>query len=318
MDPITHTLAGAVVASFSGRELSISEPIYLGAMLGSVAPDLDIVFQLKGDMCYLKYHRGFSHSIFGLGIFAFLITGLLLLFYPQAEFSTLFLWTFVGGLSHTVLDVLNSYGAKALWPFNNKKLNIGILTIFDPVLVLIMLSTIVGRFYSHLSTWFGTSALIMYLVFRYLIAIKIRKILINRYGDKIIKVNVLPSMVSIWNWHFLVECNNKLIVGEMKFFSWKLKVKKIFRKQRNHPVVKAALDSRLGKMFKEFTPIFHVFCKRKKYGHEVKFVDLRYLFKDEFIHSATGFFNKQQQLIKGLFHPYSQQKNIKVVDFSGS
>lgn len=318
MDPLTHSLAGAVIASFSGHEPSLANPVYLGVILGSLAPDIDIVYQLKGAMCYLKYHRGFSHSILGSGAISFLITGLLMLFYPHAEFGELFLWTFAGALSHILLDVLNSYGAKVLWPLHNKKINIGILTIFDPILVLIMLATIVGRFYTYLSVWFGAGAVLTYLVFRYFIALKIRKVLLRRYGDKLmLKISVLPSMINIWNWHFMVEYKNKFIVGEISFFSWRSKNKKIFRKQLNHPVVKAALDSRLGKMFKEFTPIFHVFCKRNKQGHEVIFIDLRYLFKDEFMHSATGLFNKQQQLIKGLFHPYNH-KNSKIVDFTGS
>ena len=60
MDPLTHALAGVLTASFSGEPMSITNPILLGALLGSMAPDLDIVYQTKGDVAYLKNHRGFN------------------------------------------------------------------------------------------------------------------------------------------------------------------------------------------------------------------------------------------------------------------
>src|SRR6056297_2806369 len=104
MDPITHALAGSVVASFSGNSLSLTDPLYLGAILGSVVPDLDIVYQLKGDVSYLKNHRGFSHSIPGLILLSTLISGILFFLFPNIVFSKLLFWTFAGACSHTLLD----------------------------------------------------------------------------------------------------------------------------------------------------------------------------------------------------------------------
>jgi len=138
MDPLTHALAGALTASFSGNSMSVTDPIFLGAVLGSIAPDLDIIYQTKGDMAYLKNHRGISHSLIGFAAVSAGIAGFLSLIFPETAYLTIFLWTFLGTLTHGFLDFLNSYGAKLFWPISNKKQNLGILTIFDPVLIFIM------------------------------------------------------------------------------------------------------------------------------------------------------------------------------------
>ncbi|MCL4439674.1 MAG: metal-dependent hydrolase, partial [Firmicutes bacterium] len=66
MDPLTHALVGMGVAALTGEKLSLASPLHLGAVLGALAPDLDIVLQLCGDIPYLTHHRGSSHSIPGV------------------------------------------------------------------------------------------------------------------------------------------------------------------------------------------------------------------------------------------------------------
>jgi inner membrane protein len=316
MDPITHALAGTVVASFSGNSLSLSDPIYLGSILGSVAPDLDIIFQLKGDMSYLKHHRGVSHSIPGLLLFSLFISGILFFLFPGTAFSKTLFWTFAGAFSHSFLDVLNSYGVKLLWPLYNKKVSVGILTIFDPLLLFFILASVVAGLFSYFALFITVSCLLLYLMFRYFMRLEAKKVLKKKYKNCIERIIVIPSMFSIWSWHYLIESKKNFTVGEIQFLSWKDNIKKCLKKQ-NHPAIKSALKSKLGLLFKDFTPIFHVFCSKNKSGLEVEFVDLRYLLKNEFMHSATCLFNNNNQLVKGLFHPYSKNNSINVVDPTG-
>ncbi|HHY93206.1 MAG TPA: metal-dependent hydrolase, partial [Firmicutes bacterium] len=54
MDPVTHALTALAVAGFSGAPFSLLHPAHLSSLLGSLAPDLDIVLQAKGHLAYLR------------------------------------------------------------------------------------------------------------------------------------------------------------------------------------------------------------------------------------------------------------------------
>ena len=54
MDPITHGLVGVALSAFSGRAVSMDNPLTMGAMLGAMSPDLDFVIRIfKDDAAYL-------------------------------------------------------------------------------------------------------------------------------------------------------------------------------------------------------------------------------------------------------------------------
>jgi len=312
MDPLTHALAGTLAASFSGEPASITNPIFLGAILGAMAPDLDIVYQTKGDVAYLKNHRGFSHSLIGFAAISIGIAGFLSLIFPEGAFLTILLWTFIGTLTHGFLDFLNSYGAKLFWPLSKEKQSMGILTIFDPVLIFLMAAGLVGQVFFPIANTVGAVCIVAYLAFRVYMRTKAAIEVKKRYSN-FKKVVVIPSVISIWNWHFMLENDNNITVGEIKFLSWATKIRRSYRKQINHPVVQAALKSKLGRLFKDFTPIFHVAIQKKGDGHLVSFIDLRYFVRDDFMHHATGIVNDKFQLMEGIFQPYSKNRKIKIV-----
>lgn len=311
MDPLTHGLAGTLVASFSGQEFAISNPAVVASILGSLAPDADILFQLKGDMVYLKHHRGFSHSVAGMLVGAFLLTAFLQFFLAGSSWS-IFFWSLMGITSHIVMDLFNSYGVQLLWPFSKKRFGIGLLIIFDPILAGIMGLSLICYRLGWLYRSFTLLMLAGYLSFRWWTSRKIYRILLKRYCSGDVKILVTPSLASLWSWHFLVETRAKVMVGEVNFFSWATKIKRRFKKQMHHPVVLAAMNSKLGKVFQDFTPNFHVFYRRMRNGYLVKFVDLRYLLKEEFLHTATGILDQDHQLKQGVFHPYSKERKVKI------
>lgn len=311
MDPITHVLAGTLIASFSGNQLSIADPIFLAAILGSLAPDGDIIYQVKGDMAYLKKHRGFSHSFIGFAVISAGIAGLLKLIFPETAFITLFFWAFLGNLSHGFLDYLNSYGAQLFWPLNKKRINLGILTIFDPILFLLMLVSVFGQMVNSPLREIGSIGVLLYLLFRLYMRYKAHLKIRERFPS-VKKIVVLPSVVSIWNWHFLLENHNKITVGEVRFLSWTMKIRRSFRKHKNNSFIQVAINSKLGKLFQEFTPIFHVDYKRKNNRHFVNFIDLRYYVRNDFMHHATGIVDENNNLMEGIFQPYSKDRKIKI------
>ena len=80
MDTSTHVLMGLGLASLaqvdpivSGNE-ALTQAVLIGTVIGSNAPDFDILYHLKGNNSYLKNHRSHSHSLPVLPIWAILIS----------------------------------------------------------------------------------------------------------------------------------------------------------------------------------------------------------------------------------------------------
>ncbi len=311
MDPVTHALIGLGLAGFSGETLTISNPLYLGACLGAMAPDLDIICQLKGDVTYLKHHRGFTHSIPGMLALGLGIAVVLFLFNPVYSLGQVFLWTFLGTLSHGVMDILNSYGSKLFWPFSNKRWTLNLVNAVDPVILLVLTAMVFAQKLGF-SSAAGLGLMLLYLCVRYLIALRLNKLLRVKFNPAA-KITVMPSLLKFWCWDCLIENDQQVMFIEVNSFTSVLNVKQeLSKEQKGNSLVKKALESKLGKMFREFTPHFHVIINPWQQGYLVKFLDLRYCLKQEFLHSATIFFNHRQEIAEQIFHPYHKNRKIRI------
>lgn len=311
MDPITHGLLGLGVASFSGEPLSLSSPIYMSALIGSLAPDFDIVMQLRGDLAYLRHHRGVSHSIPGSALIAGILTVPLAMMYPEASPWTLFFWCWIGALSHCFIDIFNSYGAEFLWPLYRQKISVNLLNIFDPYLFLLLVMMLYSQeSYPAVRGW-GTVLALLYVGLRYILSLRIRHLLKNKYGDQAKRIIVMPALRGNWTWDVCVETRDSFIVGQMYSFSLMFNLREMLVKQHDN-LIKAALESKLGRLFREFTPLFHVSLHPTEDGHLVKFFDLRYHLRQQFLHTGTAIFNKENKLVEEVFSPYLGKRNIKI------
>lgn len=311
MDPISHGLIGLGIASLSGEALSLQNPIYFGALIGSLAPDLDIVLQARGDLAYLRHHRGVSHSIPGTALIAGLITPVLTLVFPEASLGTLFLWTWLGALSHAFIDIFNSYGAELLWPVFRKKISVNLLNIFDPYLFfLVSLMLFAEGVIPGVQGW-AIGLVILYLFTRFALNRRVRRQLARQYGSQAKRILVLPALKGNWTWDVFVETKDSFIVGQVYSFSLMFNLRRMLWKQHNS-LIKAALEGRLGKLFKEFTPLYHVSLQPAENGYLVRFYDLRYHLKQQFLHTGTAVFNTEQKLVEEIFSPYLGKRNIKL------
>jgi len=313
MDPVTHAVVGAGVAAFSGGQASLASPIFLGSVLGAVAPDLDIVLQLRGDVVYLRHHRGFSHSIPGLGLLSAAITIVLKLVFPETPLGELLLWTFLGALSHTVLDVMNSYGAQLFGPLDKRRLTVNLLQIFDPVLVALSAGMVLLPGWLLFKPPVAVSILGLYLVFRFVMRRRLCRRLVNQYrAEGLVRVVVMPAIWGLFTWDYLVETGDEYVVGQVNFRGRGVQERRRLVKPRYNKIIDAALESKMGKMFREFTPHFYVAYYLEGGKYIVKFLDLRYFLKSDFLHSATVVFNQQRELMESFFHPYNAKRNIRI------
>jgi len=76
MDPVTHGLAGFLVGQGAFRE-RWGIPAALAVTAGALAPDVDSLAFAWDQFAVLTYHRGLTHSVFGIPGLA-MVTGALL------------------------------------------------------------------------------------------------------------------------------------------------------------------------------------------------------------------------------------------------
>lgn len=165
MDPLTHGVLGAAVSAFSGQTVSLTNPMTIAAIVGSIVPDIDVVIRLfKDDMYYLRHHRGRSHSLPFLILYSFVITFILSFIFKGMNMPLVFLFSFLGATSHTLMDILNSYGAMLF----NKKLKFNLLTLYDPFISLISLFLIFYRNQNNITLITSAVLVAVYLYIRYI------------------------------------------------------------------------------------------------------------------------------------------------------
>ncbi|MGI6554971.1 MAG: metal-dependent hydrolase [Bacillota bacterium] len=314
MDTLTHALIGANIAGLAGHSISMTDPVFLGPVLASMAPDLDIVMQVKGDLAYIKSHRGISHSLPSLLILSGIITVFLHSILPTSvPVTTLFAVTAAGALSHSLFDMLNSYGVKLLWPLYRSKVTCSILSLVDWFIIAFSLITVAAGAYHPNAYWCWTAVITGYLLYRKWTAKRMGLFLARSFrGDGVQKVVVMPARFQIFLWDFLLETRGQFVIGTIHSFSLGTKILRQLKKTKDNLFIKAALESKLGKLFREFTPHFYVMHKKKGCSHLVQFTDLRYYNRTDFMHTGTVFLDEQCCAIEQVFQPYNRNHRVIV------
>jgi len=129
MDPLTHIVTGAALS-----QLAAPPSRAWGALAGvffAVLPDLDYFLSYNNRLAYLKHHRGFTHSLPALFLFAFAIAALGRLLGGPRWFRPLLLIGVVVLASHFFLDWITSYGTQLLNPFTRAKFSLDWVFIID-------------------------------------------------------------------------------------------------------------------------------------------------------------------------------------------
>ena len=136
MDTLTHALSGALIArATAGRDAplhSIPRRVAAG-FFACAAPDLDFVAGFFGPAEYVLHHRGATHSLLMLPLWAVPLAWLLakILRHPGG-------WRALYGVcalaigTHIAGDWITSYGTMLLAPLSDRRFGIGTTFIIDP------------------------------------------------------------------------------------------------------------------------------------------------------------------------------------------
>ncbi len=143
MDTVTHALVGAAVSdSYFRRRLGPAATPF--ALLAAAAPDIDSFTYFVSTEMALANHRGYTHSLLPIVLAAPLLA---LAGHAIANGRARWrsgwteswaLWTVLALLcllSHTLFDLMTSWGTMPLLPFSNARLSWDILPIIDAFLL---------------------------------------------------------------------------------------------------------------------------------------------------------------------------------------
>ncbi|WP_214823677.1 metal-dependent hydrolase [Exiguobacterium algae] len=170
MDTITHTLFGLTLyGAADKRELQQHEKraLFVTTLVGSQIPDSDVISRLwDTEGMYQMWHRGITHSIFLVPIFAFLIYILVRLLFRVTD-SRYFWWALLSVFIHNTSDLFNAWGTGYFEPVSDVRVTFGVIPIVDFVFWMIFLVTWLlarKRDVRHHVYRYGWAALVAYVL----------------------------------------------------------------------------------------------------------------------------------------------------------
>jgi len=157
LDTLTHALSGALVARASapGKSLPGALPRRIAAgFLAAAAPDLDFVIGYLGPLEYLAHHRGVTHSLILLPVWALLLSWLLAkLLREPGGWKALYGVVFLSLGVHIAGDVVTNFGTILFAPLSDWRAALGTTFIIDLWFTGIILAGLIGSVFWRTSRW---------------------------------------------------------------------------------------------------------------------------------------------------------------------
>jgi inner membrane protein len=211
MDTVSHGIAGSVFSRALTDRPTARAALLLG-LVGAMLPDVDIVF-LNTRIDYIRGHRGWTHTLLLLPVFAIALAVLAKLVYRyarHARLSVLFLFAAVGVATHLAFDWITSFGIMFLIPFTRRRFALDWVFILDPyftgIVSVSLLATTIFRPKGRFLSSFGVLLLGAYIAACALLharALSVWKGL-DAPPDGA-KVGVLPQFLSPFRWLGVTE-----------------------------------------------------------------------------------------------------------------
>src|SRR5665213_1614074 len=126
MEPVTHFLTGACLGRSGFNRVTAYAT--LAMVLGAEAPDIDMLWGLRGPVAEFEHHRGLTHTLLGAPLMALLVTCAVWLWHrwrtrdsthgievaargekPPVRWMWIWMFALVADMSHLLLDWTNNY-----------------------------------------------------------------------------------------------------------------------------------------------------------------------------------------------------------------
>ena len=136
MDPLSHALLGAAVASMPAQL-----PLRRAAVVGAVAallPDLDVFIGSDTDpLLRVEMHRHFTHALLFAPVLGAVVAAIASRWW-RVEFWRAWLCATLAVMSAGILDACTSYGTHLLWPVSDGRIAWSVVAVIDPVMWLLL------------------------------------------------------------------------------------------------------------------------------------------------------------------------------------
>jgi len=294
MDSSTHLLAGLSLAGLAmvdpvvAADSKLFGAVLLGTALGMQAPDFDTLLRLKGNACYIRNHRGVSHSWVAIPVWTAVIALLLQALYGfQLPWIHLVGWVLLAVSLHVFSDLFNSYGTMAAWPFSRRFIAWNVIHLFDPFLFAMLLAAIcLWALHAADPTWLFPA------VFGIIIVYYIGRVRQRHAAERIVRGKddspeasgaVGYSLIPTVNWNdWNVIRRNRdgsFTVGDLngKRLTWI----ETMRSDEHEAVERSRLDQDIS----GFLALSEYRCARlfaHDWGWEVRWIDIRYRYREQY------------------------------------
>ncbi len=317
MEPITHFLTGACLGRAGlNRKTALATAT---VTLAAEAPDIDVVGRFKGAIFGFAHHRGFTHSFLGLFVVSGVVVGLMYVFWRlrgrktnnpnlPPKWGLLFLFAYLAGLTHILLDFTNNYGVRPFWPFSEKWYSWDIVFIFEPVLwIALALGLLLPILFSLVNQEIGArskgpqgrlaAALALFTMvalwgvrdYEHRRAVNALEARLYHGADPI-RASAYPYWWSPFHWHGVVETSNFYATAPADSLVTEVDPEgtmQIRYKPEETPATSAAKNSYLGRVYLDWAkyPVVEVEPKLgdgtgERPGYIVRFQDLRYAYPE--------------------------------------
>lgn len=300
MDTATHVVMGFGLAGLATLDPAVAadpltfHAVMVGAIAGSVIPDIDTVLKLKNNAAYIRNHRGMTHSLPATALWPFIITAFLLTLFPGTDADSLLFWTLLGVSLHVFVDIFNAYGTQAVRPFTGKWIALGIINIFDPFIFSIhLMGFVIWQTVGHPGVTFST-------VYAILAVYYVLRTVQHRWTVRLIKRR-LPGLTEVYlsptlrwaHYHVAAENADHFYVG--KIDGRRLRLINTFDRLPIDPeneIVQSAMCDKNVRAFLSFSPIYKWEIHEQNGRFVMQFVDLRYFARGMYPFTATVWLNK--------------------------
>jgi inner membrane protein len=285
MDSGTHLVFGLGLGGLALTDPAIASHPYgpvavlIGTILGSQAPDADMLLRFKSNADYIRNHRGLSHSFPAIVGWTALITLVLSFVFRGVPWLHLGAWVLLAVVVHVASDLFNSYGTQAFRPLSRKWIAWNIIHIFDPAIFLAHVAAIL----LWMSGWADPRAIFPVLYGLLVLYYGWRTWVHRRLSVKVPgqdpernqgdEYTLLPTL-SLSKWNVVkrsADCRYSIGEWENGRLTWVDRMK-----CDEHPAVEASKSSKDVQAFLDVTPFPCGLVKSHSWGYEVRWVDIRY------------------------------------------
>jgi inner membrane protein len=306
LEPITHFLTGACMAraGFNRRTALATATMTLAAE----APDIDVLGRFRGPVFAFAHHRGFTHSFLGLVPVSALVVGVVYLVWRlrgrktnlpdlPARWGLLFLFAYIAGLSHILLDFTNNYGVRPFWPFWENWYSWDIVFIAEPLLWAALILGLVVPWLAGLVDQEigarqkgprGRAAAIAALAVMVLIwvvrdfehrrAVHALEARSYQQADPL-RVGAFPTYINPFKWYGVVETRDFFALADVNALTPEVDpgdTLEIRYKPPETPITIAAKESYLGRAYLDWARFPMTETEETQAGYLVRFFDLRF------------------------------------------